>query len=56
MQTGGESVTLDFGAGLIRHEATVDYDGVECCEDVVCQLGAARSCLPGRFMIAKCNL
>ena len=40
MQAGGGSVTLNFGASLIRHEATVDYDDIECHADVLAQLGA----------------
>ncbi|PWA86498.1 hypothetical protein CTI12_AA139830 [Artemisia annua] len=46
-------VTLDFGAGLFRHEATVDYDGVECCDHVVRQVGAAWLCPPGNTTIVS---
>ena len=45
-----------FGAGLIRHEATGDHDGVECCEDVLGELGAGESCPTGSFILAKCHL
>ena len=40
LHAGGGSVTLDFGANLIRNDATIDYDGVECHADVLTQLGA----------------
>ncbi|PWA54133.1 hypothetical protein CTI12_AA438510 [Artemisia annua] len=49
MQMGRWPVTLDFGAGLIRHEATVDYDGLQWCDDIVRQVGVAQSSAPGRF-------
>lgn len=49
MQTGGGSVMLDSGAGLIRHEVNVDYNGVEWSDDVVCQMGG-RSVIGVRYV------
>ena len=38
----GGPVTLDFGAGLIRHAATVDADGIEWSHGVLHQLEASQ--------------
>lgn len=55
MHPGRGSVLLDFGAGLIWHEATVDHDVVECPEDVLGQVGAGELCTAGTFILAKCD-
>ena len=47
-------MALDFGAGLIRHEATVDRDGIEWSHDVVRQLGVGQLSLTGTLIAAEC--
>ena len=48
------SVLLDFAAGLIRYEATVGHDVVECQVDGVGEQGTDELCTAGNFIPAKC--
>ena len=49
-ETRAGPVTLDFAAGLIRHAAIVDEDGVEWSDEVVRQLRDARLSSSGMFI------
>lgn len=44
MHMGRGPMVLDFGAGLIRHEATNDPDIVECDIDMLSEPGADELC------------
>ena len=53
-QMGCQPMTLDFRAGLIRHEATVEYDGFESSDDTVGRVGVAQSSVAGTFDATGC--
>ena len=51
---GSQPMTLDFRTGLIRHEATVEYDGFESSDGTVGQVGVAQSSAAGTFDPTGC--
>ena len=51
---GSQPMALDFVAGLIRHEAKVEYDGFEWSNDTVGQGGVAQSFVAGTFAATSC--
>lgn len=44
VRPGRGPMLLDFGAGLIRHEASNDDDMVECDVDLLTELGVDQLC------------
>ena len=49
----GGPVTLDFGAGLIRHATTIDDDGIEWSRDIVHGLEHGQSSSIGKLVFHK---
>ena len=51
--TGGGSVMLDFGAGVIRHQLALNHEGAGCGDGVSDQLGHAGLWRTGIFVVTE---
>lgn len=56
MHQPARSVMLDFQAGVIRHQMTVDHEGFGNADDVPARVVTVGLSAEGGFIVSKCDL